>query len=180
MSFDKTLVVLPALPVRVLSTARVVLTKKFTDGMQKYREEWGNPVAAFMQPTETSTSNLDEFEVDPADLPFGLEVISYKSPELGRKLAGHQLILCSLTPGQDHLSKLCRSVGTPCVFVSEYTLKTRFQITRAGTRNPVVSLSPVSQSGASCLGNPVQRLAHLRGLPLDQRQPFSFLRHKSG
>ena len=67
MDRSQTLAVLPALPVRITPTGGRVLTRKFVDGMQKYLEEWGGPITAFMEPTPTATSNLDEIEVDPAD-----------------------------------------------------------------------------------------------------------------
>jgi colanic acid/amylovoran biosynthesis glycosyltransferase len=165
---SKTLAVLPALPVRVTPSGQVAITRKFIDGMRKYVEEWGGPVSAFMEPTNAGTSNLDEVEVDPADLPFKLEVTSFVDSGLGRKLNGHAVALCSLDYRQTHLAKLCRSIGVPCVYVSEYSLKTRLQVIRAEVANPIVSLRQLREyprewvfrdsvrtaSGIQCNGSP--------------------------
>ena len=140
MDRSTTLAVLPTLPVRITPTGGFALTRKFIDGMRKYLDEWDGPITAFMEPTHAATSNLDEIEVDPAELPFKLEVVSFDDPGLGRMLAGHRLALGSVHYRQNHVAKLCRSVGVPCVYVSEYSLKTRFQIIRANVPNPLISL----------------------------------------
>ena len=66
--------------------------------------------------------------------------ISFDDPGLGRVLAGAKVILGSVSYHQNQLSSLCRSIGVPCVYVSEYSLKTRCQIVRADTRNPLLCL----------------------------------------
>jgi colanic acid/amylovoran biosynthesis glycosyltransferase len=87
-----------------------------------------------------TTTDLDELDVEPGDLPFQLEVVSFKDPGLARRIAGHDLALCTVDYRQDHMAGVCRSAGVPCVYVSEYSLKTRLQIVRANVANPVVAL----------------------------------------
>ncbi len=134
------LAVLPSLPVRVVDGKRVVMTRKFIDGMEKYCDLWGGPVSVFMEPTGDPTSNLDEEEVERAKLPFRLEVVSFDDPKLGEILAGHRLALGTLYCRENHLSRVCRSVGVPCVYVAEYSLKTRWQVIRSHVKNPAISL----------------------------------------
>ncbi len=135
-----TLAVLPSLTVRTTPGGGVALTRKFIDGMIRYRELWDDPVTAFIEPSQERTSNLDEIEVDPAKLPFRVEVISFLDPDLGRRLAGHRMVLGSVYHRQNRLSAVCRSIGVPCVTVAEFSLKTRFQVLRAEVRNPAISL----------------------------------------
>src|SRR5690348_4699139 len=132
------LAVLPALKARREPGGGFTLTQKFIDGMREYRNAWDVPTTVFMEPTEEGSTNLDEVEVDPASLPFKLEVMSYDDPALGPALAGHRVVLGTVSYRQNHLSTLCRSIGVPCVYVSECTLKTRGQIVRADTQNPLL------------------------------------------
>ena len=137
---EATLVVLPAMSVRIAPNDGVVLSRKFIDGMGKYLEYWDGPVAAFIEPSSGPSWNLDDIEVDPASLPFHLRVVSFDDPKLGQFLAGHRLVLGFVHCRQNHLGMLCQSVGVPCVHVAEYTLKTRLQVVRSEVRNPVISL----------------------------------------
>ena len=140
MDRSDTLVVLPTLPVRVTPTGRVALTEKFVDGMREYLSLWGGPVSAFMEPSDAPTSNLDEREYEPSDLPFQLQVVSFLDPGLGPLLAGHRLAHCAVSYRQNHLGGLCRAIGVPCVYTSEYSLQTRWQVIRASRVNPLITL----------------------------------------
>jgi len=135
-----TLAVLPELRVKIGLKGTITLTQKFIDGMREYLKYWDGPVTACMQPTEERSWNLDEVEIDRARLPFKVEVISFDDPRLGRVLATAKVILGSVSYHQNQLSSLCRSIGVPCVYVSENSLKTRCQIVRADTRNPLLCL----------------------------------------
>jgi len=140
MDHSTTLAVLPSLSARITRSGGVVLTEKFIDGMQKYLEHWNGPVTAFMEPTHVPSSNLDEVETDPAKLPFKLEVVSFADSKLGQLVAGHRLALGSVSYRQNHLGALCRSIGVPCVYIAEYSLKARFQVVQSAVRNPLISL----------------------------------------
>ncbi len=131
------LTVLPALPARKLADGKVILTQKFVDGMKKYLEYWDIPTTVIMEPTEQGTTNLDEIEVDPAGLPFRLDVMSYDSPDLRAALAGSRVVLGAMMHRQNHISTICRQVGVPCVYVAEFNLGTRIQIVRAEVKNPL-------------------------------------------
>jgi glycosyltransferase involved in cell wall biosynthesis len=108
--------------------------------MQRYVELWDGPVAAFMEATYDPGSNLDEDEYDTGKLSFKIETVSFDDPNLATLLAGNRLVLGSVSYRQNRLAALCRSIGVPCVYVAELTLKTRFQIVRSEVANPVVSL----------------------------------------
>ncbi len=132
------LAVLPELRVGFGPNGTIILTQKFIDGMVEYLKYWDGSAVAIMEPTDKPSWNLDEVAVDPARLPFQVEVISYDDPGLGEVLAGRTVALASLSHRQSHISRLCRSIGVPCVYVSEYTFKTRCQIVRIETSNPLL------------------------------------------
>ena len=134
------LAILPALTAGRVSDGSVRLTHKFIDGMKLYAEYWPGPVITYMEESEKRTSNLDEVEVNPSDLPFGCELVSYKDPNIGDLLAKHEVVMGSCSHRQTHLSALCRSIGVPFLFVSEFSLKTEWQIICANTKNPVLRL----------------------------------------
>jgi colanic acid/amylovoran biosynthesis glycosyltransferase len=134
------LAVLPALTGGRVSGGSVRLTHKFIDGMKLYAEYWPGPVVAYMEESNKRTSNLDEMEVNPSDLTFGCELVSYTDPNIGDLLAKHEVVLGSCSHRQTHLSALCRSIGVPFLFVSEFSLKTEWQIICADTKNPVLRL----------------------------------------
>jgi colanic acid/amylovoran biosynthesis glycosyltransferase len=140
MEHSASLAVLPQLRARITPNGGVILTQKFIDGMEKYAEYWDGPVTAFMEPTEVASSNLDEVESDRAKLPFKVEVVSFADPKLTQLLASHRLVLGSVCYEQNGLADLCRSIGVPCIYVAEYSLKTRFQIVHSDVTNPVISL----------------------------------------
>jgi colanic acid/amylovoran biosynthesis glycosyltransferase len=140
MDPNTTLAVVPSLTARAVPNGGVVLTKKFINGMRKYVEYWDGPVAAFMEPAHVPTSNLDEIEINPAKLPFTLKIVRFDDPNFGQLLAKHRLVLGSVSHRQNHLEALCRSSGLPCVYVAEFSLKTRLQVIRSEVTNPVISL----------------------------------------
>ncbi len=87
-------------------------------------------------PSETYAV-LDQKAFRAEDLPFEIEVVSYDTLS-AEALSQAAVVLASADYQQNHISQLCRSVGVPCVYVTEYSLKTRKQIIAAQTRNPLL------------------------------------------
>jgi glycosyltransferase involved in cell wall biosynthesis len=140
MDRSATLVVLPALKAGITPSGGVVLSQRFVDGMQKYVEHWDGPVMVLMESTDALGLNFDDAEIDPAKLPFGLKVLSFTDSQLGWHLAGNRLVLASVSYRQNRIAAMCRAAAVPCVYVAEYSMRTRFQVVRADVRNPLVSL----------------------------------------
>lgn len=138
MTANQELAVLPNLRALPRPGGRVVLTRKFISGMQEYAKLWNGPLVAVMEPTSDPSSSLDNVEVDPASLDFGVEVTSYDSPDLAARLGRSAVIFGGVSYRQNHLADLGRSLGVPVVFGTEYTLRTRIQILRSETRNPLL------------------------------------------
>lgn len=138
MAANQELAVLPNLRAFPRPGGRVVLTRKFISGMQEYAKLWSGPLVAVMEPASDPSSSLDNVEVDPASLDFGVEVTSYDSRDLAARLSRSAVIFGGVSYRQNHLADLGRELGVPVVFGTEYTLRTRIQILRSETSNPVL------------------------------------------
>ena len=138
MSNRRQLVVLPSLQAVVEADGRVVVTQKFVDGMLEYAKQWDGPVTAIIEPTTERSNNLDNVAVVPAALDFGLQVMPFRDPRLTPILADAAVVMGGTDFRQNHLAPLCKSLGTPFVVTTEYTLTTRKQIIAAETVNTVV------------------------------------------
>lgn len=124
-----TLLVLPSLLGSMHPGGRVRLTQKLIDGLQAFVDRWPGAVKAILEPDVRDYSgNLDDRIVHAQDLPFQVEILSYQSPELLGHVAESAIVLGGADHRLNHLPKLCRSIRVPYVFVSEYTLRTRWQI----------------------------------------------------
>jgi len=130
------LTVIASLPVQALDPGRWLLTEKFVAGMREYVERWDAPVTAIMPLANQPTNNLDHVEVDASQLPFGLVVVPFDIAHVGEHLAASVVLGGPhyLLPG---LSAYCSARGVPCVYNTEYSLRTRVQVARAETRNVV-------------------------------------------
>ncbi len=130
------LVVLPSLPVARASD-KLILTRKFLSGIGEYQSRWPGPVQVVMEPAAAATDSLDNVALRREDLPFDLVVTQFRSSEIEGILQGAAMALASTDHHQVHLADLCRRLGVPCVYGTEYSLRTRLQIVRTGTTNPL-------------------------------------------
>jgi len=94
-----------------------------------------------MEETPQESDNLDEIPVKINELPFNLEIVSFNKLSPGKLLKNQtSVVLASLEYQQNHIAKACQSADIPCVYVSEYSLKTRQQIVAGSTSNPFLRL----------------------------------------
>jgi glycosyltransferase involved in cell wall biosynthesis len=136
MSENASLAVLPALKARASSGGGFVLTRKFLSGIEEYARRWPGHVDVWIECTQTEDGNLDHVEVPPKGESYTLNWLPADASELAKVLRSSRLVLASLVDQHLRLSAICPGVGTPLVYVSEYSLRTRKQIVRAETRNP--------------------------------------------
>ncbi|NJK68933.1 MAG: glycosyltransferase [Microcoleus sp. CSU_2_2] len=141
MSFQGNLIVLQPLQVKLLPNNEVLLTRKLIDAVKELAKYWSGRITVMMEETQQANDQLDSKKYNIDDLPFKLEVISFDriTPEL---LYQHQSSLVLAVPEykQNHISKVCQLAGIPCIYVSEYSLKTRKQIVNVSTSNPLIRL----------------------------------------
>lgn len=133
MRADGRLTLLPGLRAEPHPEGRVGLTRKFLAGVEEYLRHWNGPVRVLMEPSETAGHSLDRVSVRPSRLPFDLRLVSFLDDALLPLLRDADVVVPFTTHRQNHISFLCRRMGVPSVYVTEYTLRTRFQIARAET-----------------------------------------------
>jgi glycosyltransferase involved in cell wall biosynthesis len=134
----RTLCILPCLPGRTLADGRIVLTKKLIDGAVEIGKHWPGPTRVVVEPWEQESDNLDNVAVTADGAGCQIRVASYDSPQFAAAIADAGAVLASVSHRQNHIADLCRARGIACAYVSEYTLRTRFDIVRAETKNPVL------------------------------------------
>lgn len=117
---------------------KVVLTQKFIAGALELQKHWSGPLHVVIEPATGRDDNLDQVAVAPAELPFEISVLSYDSPQVEGILRDAAVVLLAVQYRQLHLAALCERLGVPAVYTSEYSLRTRLQIMRTETRNPVL------------------------------------------
>ncbi len=138
------LFILPVLQLELSPSGEFLLPQKFVDGMTKYAEFWAGSVKALMQvaPPSADYAVLDKKAFRAEDLPFEIEVVSYDKIT-AESLSPASVVLASADYKQNHISQLCRSASVPCLYVTEYSLKTRKQIIAATVGNPLRRLRRV-------------------------------------
>jgi colanic acid/amylovoran biosynthesis glycosyltransferase len=138
---NNNLTILQPLQAKLLPNSKVLLTRKLIEAVVELSHYWDGSITVMMEETQTGNDNIDckVFNLD--ELPFKLEIISFDliTPALLRE---HKTALVLGVPGyrQNHITKVCRLAGVPCIYVSEYTLKTRKQIASVNTSNPILRL----------------------------------------
>jgi glycosyltransferase involved in cell wall biosynthesis len=125
----KSLAVITSLGGRKTTSGRYQLTQKFLEGMQAYAKAWDGDVCAYLHPKAVDQGNLDDVEVAPGDVDFGIRVLRFDDPTFYPELEGRGVVLGMhyLLPD---LASRCLELGVPCVYNPEYTLRTRLQILR--------------------------------------------------
>lgn len=134
---NRPLVIAPSLSLGVGRPGQVRLTGKFLSGMQRYVDLWDGPVTVLAEPDEASaSSNLDDLWVDTAALPFEVVAAPFDSAAARATMRSAQLVLGGADHRLNGAASNCAQHGVPYVFVTEYSLKTRYQIIEAD--NPPV------------------------------------------
>ncbi|AFZ06668.1 glycosyl transferase group 1 [Oscillatoria nigro-viridis PCC 7112] len=141
MLTNHNLTILQPLKAKLLPNGEVLLTRKLIEAVVELAKYWSGSITVMMEGTQEDNEQMDSriFKLD--ELPFKLEVVSFDriTPAL---LHQHQssLVLAAPEHRQNHISQVCKIAGVPCIYVSEYSLKTRKQIVNVSTSNPFIRL----------------------------------------
>jgi colanic acid/amylovoran biosynthesis glycosyltransferase len=134
------LVILPPLKA-CFDDGRVVLTRKFVEGAERFARAWPGGVKVLAEPAPAPTDSLDNVRLAASELGFAIEPVRYgEGSALADRLRGAAVVLANLDHSQSGVAELCASAGVPCVYVSENSLATRRQMLRVSTRNRLVRL----------------------------------------
>ncbi|MCI0364757.1 MAG: glycosyltransferase [Phycisphaerales bacterium] len=132
------LVVIPAMTAAQGSFGSFILTRKFLDGVLEYSTRWPGKITVHIERADHSDSNLDHVEVHPSELAFGLHWLETESIGAEAMLRDARLVLATLVDNNVWWARHCRRFGIPLVYISEYNVRTRRQIIRAQTANPLL------------------------------------------
>lgn len=116
------------------------LTRKFVEGVRETARLWGGPLVVLVARAERPSSwgNLDELELRPAELDFGLEWQAEDDAVLAERIRGGAVCLGAFGRLGARLARLRELARVPMVEVTEYSLRTRVQIVCAETKNPLL------------------------------------------
>jgi colanic acid/amylovoran biosynthesis glycosyltransferase len=138
-SATKSLVILPSIGAVPHTDGQITITRKFLDGVAEMARHWDGPVEIILPPIEAATDNLDSVRIDPRDFGVSIKVVSFEdNMRMMQELSGAGIVLASVYYKLNNAAVWCGKMKVPCVYVSEYTLKTRLQILDAEVSNPLV------------------------------------------
>jgi colanic acid/amylovoran biosynthesis glycosyltransferase len=164
-----TLGLLPNLKAKKISDRQIILTQKFIDGIAEYQKYWLGRIVVFIEEDTALNSNLDNLLLNVNELPFQIEIVDFDTIQKYQAFHNLSVVFASVGFRQNHISAICQLYGIPCVYVTEYSLKTRIQIVNATTRNPILRLrryiweasqevkqrkAIVDSNGVQCNGTP--------------------------
>jgi colanic acid/amylovoran biosynthesis glycosyltransferase len=135
---DPELVLLPSLNAQRGASGGLVLTRKFLSGVAEYAAYWPGRVTALVRIDEHPTSDMDRVEVQPVQETFAIEVRPPDPTTLRARLRDSSVVLAFLSREEGPTVHLCRELGVPLVYSSEYSAKTECEIVDTQTRNPVL------------------------------------------
>ncbi|MFN0132396.1 MAG: glycosyltransferase [Phycisphaerales bacterium] len=141
MSPDRThgpMVLVPSLDAFEPAPGRVVLTKKFVEGVAEYASRWPGPVRVLIARTPAPTSNLDNHDYRLDELPFTLHWRPDNDAALIDAVRDAALIAPALYFRDLAWPAIGRTLDIPVVYTSEYSLRTRLQIVSTETANPLL------------------------------------------
>jgi colanic acid/amylovoran biosynthesis glycosyltransferase len=141
MNIDTVLKLVPSLRAGRLPDGRVILTRKFIEGVAEFRKLWPGSVDVYMECSPNLYSNMDEIPVQPEDLPFRIHLLSFEEIEQAIVANKVAVVLLSLDDcRQSGFGAVCRRNGVASAYIAEYSLATRKQIVEANTSNPLKRL----------------------------------------
>lgn len=136
----KTLVIVPSLGAGLSPSGDIRLTKKFVSGMSMICSHWDGPVELLVEHDEAPDSgNLDDIWIAPDELPFRVTVADFHSPQAKALIARAAVVQGGTDHRLNHMPGWCAELGAQYVVVSEYTLRTRWQIIDAEPLNPLIN-----------------------------------------
>lgn len=125
------LILLPSLPAHRGPNGGLVLTRKYVEGAAEYAKHWPGPVTSLLRLDPRPTTDMDQVEYLPGDSETGLELRPTDPAALARRLSNAAVAVALLARNEQETLEVCRQVGVPMVFVSEYSNRTERQILAA-------------------------------------------------
>jgi colanic acid/amylovoran biosynthesis glycosyltransferase len=134
------LILLPSLRAHRGPQGGLVMTQKYMNGAAAFARRWPGPVTSLVTLDSMPSSDMDHIEVTPGAFETELELRPTDPAALEQRLAGAAMVLGFLSRFEAPTAQMCRRMGVPIAFTSEYTPRTERQIVDADTANPVLRL----------------------------------------
>ncbi len=131
------LLLLPSLTASTLARGQLRITRKFIEGVEKFRQFWPGSVKVLLEEANHPGDHLDPVDVHHNDLPFLLKITPFNQLPQEAIFRGASVVLGSAGWRQNSVPKWCQHFGIQCVMTTEYSLKTRQQMVHASVTNPI-------------------------------------------
>lgn len=130
------LILLPALTAHEGPGGELFLTRKYLEGADEYARSWPGHVCSLVD-VRRPTTDMDHLEVKPDEWRTSVEVRPSTADAFAERVRNAALVFPFLCPGETSTHDICRTLGIPVVYGSEYTPQTEMQIIDAEVRNPL-------------------------------------------
>jgi glycosyltransferase involved in cell wall biosynthesis len=115
--------------------------RKFYDGMLEYIRLWPGEVSCIMEQSKSMLPKFGIIKKTISELPFELVMLLENELVKPKHIMNATIVLAAADSfKQLHLSKICKFNNIKCVYIIEYTLKTRLQILEIEPTNFAVKL----------------------------------------
>jgi glycosyltransferase involved in cell wall biosynthesis len=118
----------------------LIVTQKYLNGAAEYAKSWPGPVTSLFDVSPLPSTDLDHVEVADDISGHVIEIRPHDLKVLARRLQSASVVVGFLSPFEVATTELCNRIGVPVVHVSEYTLRTEWQIIDSSGANPIVKL----------------------------------------
>jgi colanic acid/amylovoran biosynthesis glycosyltransferase len=135
---DRTLVLMSLYRLPAVTGSQYSGSKKWLDEILLYAKFWPGKLRLLIEQSFEYKEPLETIQFKPEELPFTLEVVTYNKLDYSTLL--NQTSIVSTPVGYQHndIGNLCKQISIPCIYCTEYTLKTRRQIIDTTTQNPLL------------------------------------------
>jgi len=109
-------------------------------GAAEYARTWPGRVTSLVRLSDMPTTDMDHEEFLPGDAETGLELRPVTTGELAERVRRAAAVVAFLSRDEVETVRLCRKLGVPLIFVSEYSPQTERQILAAELPSPLLRL----------------------------------------
>jgi len=134
------LILLPALKAHKATSGRLIVTQKYLNGATEYAKSWPGPVTSLFDVSSSASTDLDHVEVAGDMGGHIIEMRPRDSKVLARRLQSASVVVGLLSPLEVATTELCNRIGVPVIHISEYTLRTDWQIIDASGEDSILKI----------------------------------------
>ena len=117
----------------------LIFDRKFYDGVSFYLNKWPGDVSCIMSLDKSNPPDFGLVKKTQNELRFRCTVLDENELIGISHLDGASIVLAAGDSfDQLHVSQLCKTINTKCVYIIENIPETRYQIASLSTKNPVI------------------------------------------